>query len=139
MTCRRLQRLHLCRTFPAIILSFLIEACIVSGQAGAPVGPGSAPPMNPPFDAYDVCIRGIPPLPIWELSKMGAGRRDCFKQTIQVNHLALPAGTTAEQAFAKYEDCLKKNQTISISVVGLAFNGNKQNAIRQDCFTSALQ
>jgi hypothetical protein len=106
---------------------------------GTPVGPGTAPPMNPPFDAYDVCIRGIEPLPVWDTTKLEASQRDCFSQTIQVNHLALPAGTTSEQAFAKYKDCLKKNAPISVSVAGLNFNGNKQNAARQECFMSALQ
>ncbi len=70
---------------------------------------------------------------------MDVSRQDCFKQAIQVNHLALPAGTTAEQAFAKYKDCLKKDAPISVSVGGLNFNGNKQNAARQNCFASALQ
>jgi hypothetical protein len=136
------QRLHLCRSFLAIILSFVIQACILSGSVGTPMGPGSAPPMNPPFDAYDVCIRGINPVPvweIWELTKMEASRQDCFKQTIQVNHLVLPAGTTAEQAFAKYKDCLKKDVPISVSVGPYMINGNKQNTARQNCFTSALQ
>ena len=139
MRCRRLQRLHLWRTFPAIILSFAIQACVASGSVGAPVGPGSAPPMDPPFDAYDVCIRGISPLPIWELKKMEASQEDCFKQTIQVNHLALPAGATTEQAFAKYKECVKKDAPMSVTVGGFMINGNKQNTVRQDCFTSALQ
>lgn len=127
------------RTFPAVILSLLIEACLVSGTTGTPVGPGSAPPMNPPFDAYDVCIRGIPPLPVWDVTKLQASQQDCFKQTIKVNHLALPAGTTTEQAFAKYRDCLKRDAPISVSVGPFMLNGNKQNTIRQNCFTSALQ
>ena len=95
--------------------------------------------MNPPFDAYDVCIQGIAPLPIWEVTELEAGQKDCFKQAIQVNHMALPAGTTTEQAFAKYKDCLKKNEPTSVSVGPFMFNGNKQNAARQDCFTSALR
>ncbi len=103
------------------------------------MGPGSAPPMNPPFDAYYVCIRDIPPVPVWDKTKMKVSQQDCFKQAIQVNHLALPAGTTTEQAFAKYKDCLKKDAPISVSVGGLIFNGNKQNAVRQNCFRSALQ
>jgi len=139
MTCRCLQCLPLCRTLPAIILSFAIQACVGSGSVGAPVGPGPAPPMDPPFDAYDVCIRGISPVPIWELSKIEAGQQECFKQTIQVNHLALPAGTTSEQAFAKYKDCVKKDAPIGVTVGGFNINGNKQNTIRQNCFTSALQ
>jgi hypothetical protein len=133
------QRLDLYRTFPAIILSFVIQGCLVSGSVGAPMGPGSAPPMNPPFDAYDVCIRDIQPQPLWGLKKMEASQQDCFKQTIQVNHLALPAGTTTEQAFAKYKDCLKKDEPIGVSWGPWAFNGNKQNTVRQTCFTSALQ
>ncbi|HEY9157164.1 hypothetical protein [Candidatus Binatus sp.] len=95
--------------------------------------------MNPPFDAYDVCIRGIGPFPVWDVTKMEVSQQDCFKQAIQVNHLALPAGTTTEQAFAKYKGCLKKDAPISVSVGGLIFNGNKQNAVRQNCFTKAMQ
>ena len=95
--------------------------------------------MNPPFDAYDVCIRGISPLPIWELTKLEASQQECFKQTIQVNHLALPTGTTSEQAFAKYKDCLKKDEPIGVSVGPFAINGNKQDTVRQNCFASALQ
>src|SRR5260370_17634076 len=109
MRCRRLKRLHLWRTFPAIILSFAIQACVASGSVGAPVGPGSAPPMDPPFDAYDVCIRGISPLPIWELKKMEASQEDCFKQTIQVNRLALPPGATTEEPFANSKQCVTNN------------------------------
>ena len=139
MTCRCLLRLQLCRTLPAIILSFALQACVASGSVGAPVGPGSAPPMDPPFDAYDVCIRGINPAPIWELSKIEAGQQECFKQTIQMNHLALPAGTTSEQAFAKYKECLKKDAPISVTVAWFNINGNKQNTARQNCFASALQ
>src|SRR6202035_5659473 len=116
MTWRCLLRLHLCRTLPGLILSFAIQACVASGSVGAPVGPGSAPPMDPPFDAYDVCIRGITPAPISQLSKIEAGQQECFKQTIQVNHVALPAGTSSEQAFAKYKDCLKKDAPISVTV-----------------------
>ncbi|MGB8411435.1 MAG: hypothetical protein WCE23_01290 [Candidatus Binatus sp.] len=70
---------------------------------------------------------------------MDVSQQDCFKQAIQVNHLALPAGSTTEQAFAKYKDCLKKDSPIAVSVGGFTFNGNKQNAVRQNCFTSALQ
>jgi hypothetical protein len=53
--------------------------------------------------------------------------------------MALPAGTTTEQAFAKYKDCVKKNAPTSVTVGPFMFNGNKQNAARQDCFTSALR
>jgi hypothetical protein len=133
------RRFDLYRTLPAIILSFVIQACLVGGSVGTPVGPGMAPPMNPPFDAYDVCLRGLEPLPIWDMAKMEAGRKDCFKQAIQANHLALPAGTTTEQAFAKYQDCLKKDEPISVAVGVFNFNGNKQNTARQNCFTSALK
>jgi hypothetical protein len=73
------------------------------------------------------------------LSNIEAGHQEFFKQTIQVNHLALPAGTTSEQAFAKYKECLKKDSPISVSVAGFNINGNKQNTVRQNCFTSALQ
>ena len=122
------QRLDLYRTFPAIILSFVIQACTASAPVGAPIGPGSAPPTNPPFDAYDACIRG-----------MEASQQDCFQQAIQANHLTLPAGTTSDQAFAKYKDCVK-NGPLSVSVGDRAIIGGKeQNAFRQNCFTSALK
>jgi hypothetical protein len=135
-----MQRLNLDRTFPAIILlSFAIQACVMGGPVGAPVGPGLAPPMNPSFDAYDVCIRGIQPLPFWDVNELKSGERDCFKQTIQVNHLALPAGTTAEQAFAKFRDCVKQNAPISVGVGPFLFNGNNRDTARQNCFTSALK
>ncbi len=70
---------------------------------------------------------------------MEASQQDCFKHAIQVNHLALPAGTTTEQAFVKYKDCLKKDEPTSVSVGPYMFNGKKQNTVRQNCFTSALQ
>jgi hypothetical protein len=95
--------------------------------------------MNPPFDAYDVCIRSIEPLPVWEVAKLEASQQDCFKQVIQVNRLVLPAGATTEQAFAKYKDCLKRDAPISVAIGGINFNGNNQNTARQNCFTSALQ
>ena len=56
-----------------------------------------------------------------------------------MNHLALPAGTTSEQAFFKYKDCIKKDAPISVTIGGFMINGNKQNAARQNCFTSVLQ
>lgn len=138
MTCRRLQR-HLFRTFSALVLPLVIQACIASGSPGSPIGGGLPPPMDPPFDAYDVCMRNLPPLPVWEGGKFEDERRDCFRQTIQVNHLTLPAGTTADQAFANYEACLKKDAPIAISIGGLNFNGNKQNSVRENCFTSAVR
>jgi hypothetical protein len=95
--------------------------------------------MNPPFDAYDVCIQDIEPLPLWEMTKLEASQQDCFKQTIQVNHLALPAATTTEQAFSEYKDCLKKNEPISVGVGPFMFNGNRQNTVRQNCFTQVLR
>jgi len=132
MTYPRWQRL-LWRSLPAVILPFAIQACTASGPAGSQI-PGSVPPAYPPFDAYDVCIQGTD-----ASQRTEASRQNCFKQTIQANHLALPAGTTTEQAFAKYKDCLKKDAPISVTVAGLNFNGNKQNTVRQDCFTSALR
>ena len=131
MTCRRLQRLDLYRIFPAIILSFVIQACLVSGPVGSPISPGSAPAIYPPFDAYDVCIRGT--------EMEDSQREDCFKQAIQGNHLALPAGTTTEQAFDKYNDCVMKNPSVSVTFGGFTYYGDKQKAVRQNCFRSALQ
>lgn len=134
MTCP--QRLHLCRTFLAVIMSFVIQACTASAPVGTQIGPGSAPPMNPPFDAFDFCIR-----------RTGASEQDCFQQAIQVNHFSLPAGTTTEQAFAKYKECEKKAPP-SISVRAGAYsvdqelivgNRKEQYAFQQNCFTSALK
>jgi hypothetical protein len=129
------QRLDLYRTFPAIILSFVIQACTASAPVSTPIGPGSAPPMNPPFDAYDDCLHSASRQ---LFGVMAASQQDCFNQAIQVNHLTLPAGTTTEQAFAKYKDCVKDAPT-SVSVGGLVLYGDKRNAFRRNCFTSALK
>ena len=135
-----MQQRHLFRTFSTLVLSFVIQACMASGPpGGAPIGGGSPPPMDPPFDAYDVCIRNLPPLLIWEWGKLNDEQRDCFRQTIQVNHVTLPAGTTADQAFANYKACIKKNAPMTIAIGGMNFNGNKQNTAREHCFTSAVQ
>ena len=96
---------------------------------GSPIGGGPPPPMDPPFDAYDICIRNLSPLLVWE-GKLEDGQRECFRQTIQVNHLTLPAGTTADQAFANYDACIKKNGH---------FGSNTPYAVRENCFTSAVQ
>ena len=128
MTCP--QRLHLCLL--TIIMSFVIQACTASAPAGPQIGLGSAPPMNTPFDAYDVCIHNLPPLPVWEVDNR---QQDCFKQTIEANHLALPGGITAEQAYTKYKGCLNQGR---ISVGPFALGGYKAN-IRQYCFKSALK
>jgi len=128
---------RLLRTLQAMTFLFVIQAC-----AGAvppaplfmppaiPMGPGPAPPMNAGFDAYRFCIQG---------KFTDAGRAECFNETIQVNHLTLPAGTTAEQAYAKYKDCVKENVPIEVAVGPWVFNGNKANSAGQNCFTSALQ
>jgi len=128
------QRLDLYRTFAAIILSFVIQACTASAPVGSPIGPGAAPPMNPPADAFDFCVR-----------RTETSQHDCFQQTIQLNHLSLPAGTTTEQAFAKYMDCEKKAPpSASVGTGGpdqeLIFGNRKeQDAFRQNCFMNALQ
>jgi hypothetical protein len=98
-------------------------------------------PGLPPFDAYNACIHNLPSLPVWQL---GTRRQDCFKQTVEANHLALPAGTTAEQAYAKYDACLNQNlHTVSIgsfALGGYDWSGSPIPAnIRQQCFTNALQ
>jgi hypothetical protein len=116
----------------ALILSFVIQGCVVSGPLSTPVGSGSPPPMNTPFDAYDVCIHSLPPLFVWEVDNR---QQDCFKQTIKTNHLALPAGIMADQAYAKYKGCLNQGR---ISVGPFALGGYKANN-RQYCFKSALQ
>ena len=86
--------------------------------------------MNPAFDSYNFCIQG----------KFGDdSRADCFKQTIQVNHLTLPAGTNSEQAYEKYKACLGENGKPSVGFGPFVLNGNNANTARQNCFTSALQ
>ena len=126
-----MQRLDLYRTVSALILSFVIQGCVAAG----PVTPldGSPPPATP-FDAYDVCAHNLPPLPPWEVE---AGLQNCFKQTIQVNHLALPAGVTAEQVYAKYKGCLNQNGH-TVSIGPFALGGYKADT-RRYCFTSALK
>lgn len=134
-----MQRLKLFRTLSALVLPLLIQACITSASPGVPLGGGLPPPMDPPFDAYDVCIRNLPPVAVWQQGRLEDEQRGCFRQTVQVNHLTLPAGTTADQAFAKYEACLKQNGSVSIGIGMLDFNGNKVNSVREDCFRSAVQ
>jgi hypothetical protein len=128
-----MQRHELYRTFPAIILFFVmlfvVQACM-SVPASIPTGPGSPPPMDPPFDAYDTCIHR---------TFTDAGRQACFRETIQVNHLTLPAGTTAEQAYTEYKTCIKKNVPIGVLVGPFMINGNSANTARQDCFKHAVQ
>jgi hypothetical protein len=115
-------------------MSFVIQACTASAPAGTPIGPGSAPPTNPPSEAFDFCVR-----------RTETSQHDCFQQAIQVNHLSLPAGTTTEQAFAKYMDCEKKAPPyLSVGAGGpdqefIYGNRKEQYAFRQNCFTSALK
>ena len=125
-----MQHRNLFRTFSALVLPFVIQACIASGPQVSTIGGGSPPPMSSPFDAYDICIRNLPGVPVWEWFKFEDERRACFRQTIQVNHLTLPAGTTADQAFANYDACIKKNGH---------FGSNTPYAVRENCFTSAVQ
>ena len=127
MVKQRIARLGPYGTLPAMVLLLVMQACM-SGPT-IPMGPGSPPPMDPPFDAYDHCIQG---------TFTNAAREACFTETVQVSHLALPAGTTAQQAYAKYNDCLKKNAPIAVSVGGFLVNDNNWNIARQDCFKRAL-
>jgi hypothetical protein len=116
--------MRLYRTFAALLLLFVIQDC-----APIPIGPGPAPPMDPLFDAYNFCI---------QKRITDAGRRDCFKQVIQASHLALPTGTTAEEAYAKYKACIK-HVPIVILVGPVLINGNNEYKARQNCFESVLQ
>lgn len=115
--------------FLVSILSLAISGCM-SVPASIPLGPGSPPPMDPPFDAYDNCIHG---------TFTDAAREACFEKTVQVNHLALPAGTRAEQAYANYKTCIKKNVPIGVLVGPFMINGNKADTAWQDCFKHAVQ
>ncbi len=123
----RTERVGLYRTFPAIVLLFVMQACMYGPTI--PVGPGSPPPTDPPFGAYRNCIEG---------AVNDVTRQACFNQTIQSNHLTLPTGTTAEQAYSGYKDCLKKNAPIGVLVGPFMINGNKQDVARYDCFEQAL-
>jgi hypothetical protein len=130
-----IQHLAFHRTLPAVILIFAIQSCVN-------VGPGPAPPANPPFDTYNSCVQKDKNILL--AAALGgeatdASRQECFKQTIQTNHLSLPAGTTPEQAYSKYKACIKENAPLAVSVGPLVLNGNKQDTARQNCFTSALQ
>jgi hypothetical protein len=99
----------------------------------APIGP-SAAPTNPPFEAFDFCVR-----------RTETSRHDCFQQAIQENHLSLPAGITTEQAFGKYTDCERKAPpSVSIGAGGpdqqlIVGNHKEQDAFQQNCFTNALK
>ncbi len=116
------------QAFIALVLSCAMQAC-TSGSF-IPLGPGSAPPMNPPFDSYDNCIHG---------TIMDSSREACFEKAIQASHITLPAGTTAEQAYAKYKECRKKDMTLGLAVGPYLINGNNVNTIRQKCFDQAVQ
>src|SRR5258708_40365108 len=102
----------------------------MSVPASIPLGPGSPPPMDPPFDSYDNCIHG---------TFTDSAREACFEKTVQVNHLALPTATTAEQAYNEYKACLKKDVPIGLLVGPFMVNGNRANTARQDCFKRAVQ
>jgi hypothetical protein len=123
-----MKRPALYRTFPVIILVLVMMQACVYGPT-IPVGPGSPPPMDPPFDAYPTCIQSA-------LSDVT--RQACFNQTIQVSHLTLPAGTTADQAYTNYKGCLANNAPAGVLVGPFMINGNKQDTVRHDCFERAL-
>jgi hypothetical protein len=67
-----------------------------------------------------------------------AGRQDCFKRVIESSHLALPTGTTAEEAYAKYKTCIKDVPT-AILIGPVLVNGNNEYKFRQNCFESVLK
>jgi hypothetical protein len=91
--------------------------------------------VNPAFDAYDACLHSASRI---LFGVMGTSKQECFKQAIQVNHLTLPAGTTTEQAFAKYENCVK-DAPMSVSIGDRVIYGKEEVAFRKSCFTSAVQ
>ena len=107
----------------ALILSFVIQGCAASST--------SVSQPNTPFDAYEACTHNLPPPQMND-----TGYRDCFKQTIDANHLALPAGIAAEQAYAKYKGCINQGH---VSIGPFVMLGPHDTDPRQDCFTSALQ
>jgi hypothetical protein len=113
-----------CLSVPlALILSFVIQGCAASST--------SVSHPNAPFDAYEACTHNLPPAQMTD-----TGYRDCFKQTIDANHLALPAGITAEQAYAKYKGCINQGH---VSIGPFVMLSPHDTDPRQDCFTSALQ
>ena len=107
----------------ALILSFVIQGCAASST--------SVSQPNTPFDAYEACTHNLLPPQMTD-----TGYRDCFKQTIDANHLALPAGITADQAYAKYKGCINQGH---VSIGPFVMLGPHDTDPRQDCFTSALQ
>ena len=114
----------------ALILPLVIQGCTASGPVSTSQSSGSSTP-NSPFGAYDACVHNLPPP-----SQIDSGYRDCFKQAIEANHLALPAGVTAEQAYAKYKGCINQGH---VSIGPFIMLGPHDTDPRQDCFTSALQ
>jgi hypothetical protein len=90
--------------------TFVIQAC-ASGSTAVPISPATAPPL---------CIQDT----------------NCFSQSIQKNHVALPAGTTTEQAYAEYKSCLLQNDQI---VGPFVYGGTDAEARQQECFTNVMQ
>jgi hypothetical protein len=90
--------------------TFVIQAC-ASGSTAVPISPATAPLL---------CVQDT----------------NCFSQSIQKNHVALPAGTTTEQAYAEYKSCLLQNDQI---VGPFVYGGTDAEARQHECFTHVLQ
>jgi hypothetical protein len=109
-------------TFPSLVVlgvwsSLLAGTFVIQGCASRP-----APILTSfPASAPSLCIQDA----------------NCFSQSIQAKHVALPAGTTDEQAYAKYKSCLLQNDQI---VGGPWVSGGSEAQInQQDCFAHMLQ
>jgi len=61
----------------------------------------------------------------------------CFKQSMDAHHVASPAGTSTEQAYTKYKNCLLvQNERI---IGPFALDASDFHVRQQNCFTNALQ
>ena len=95
----------------ALVGTFVIQAC-ASAPATLPTSTSTAPLL---------CVQDA----------------DCFKQSMDANHVALPAGTTTEQAYAKYKNCLLvQNERI---IGPFVLDASDFHIRQQNCFTNALQ
>jgi hypothetical protein len=90
--------------------TFVIQAC-ASGPTANPNSPATAPLL---------CTQDA----------------NCFRQSIDANHVVLPAGTTTEQAYAKYKSCMLQNDKI---IGPFVLGGSDAEPVQQGCFSRVQQ
>jgi len=99
-----------CLFTPLLAGIFLIQAC-ASNHTNSPVSAATAPLL---------CVQDAV----------------CFKQSLDADHVALPAGVTTEQAYANYKSCmLQSDQTMGPFFVG----GAESQVVHRNCFTRVFQ